>query len=386
MFPELMPAKPSMPSKFSPQRILQRLSLHFRFSTLWVSGIEAEPTATTPRRESVGGQAVIEGVMMRSPRRLAVAVRAPDGSIVVDNRAFIPFTHRHWVLSWPILRGAASLIESLAMGLRALNFSIAVQERGAPQVAASSAEALPTATPPDAAFSQPSSLKDKLLIAGSLGMSFLLAMGLFQFLPYFASGQIVGGDKLSNPNPLLFNTVAGMVRMSLLLCYLWAIARLPDVARVFQYHGAEHKSIFAHEHGANFAATPADSSSASISASSDPVEAAARESRFHPRCGTSFILIVALVCIAFFSVFDALYHQVGFSYANFAHRFLVHLPFVPVVAGIAFEVLKLSARFQNSPLVRPLILPGLWLQRITTREPDKRQLDVAIASIRASLA
>jgi uncharacterized protein YqhQ len=386
MFPELMPAKPSMPSKFSPQRILQRLSLHFRFSTLWVSGIEAEPTTTTPRRESVGGQAVIEGVMMRSPRRLAVAVRAPDGNIVVDNRAFIPFTHRHWVLSWPILRGAASLIESLAMGLRALNFSIAVQERGAPQVAAPSAEALPTATPPDTAFSQPSSLKDKLLIAGSLGMSFLLAMGLFQFLPYFASGQIVGGDKLSNPNPLLFNTVAGMVRMSLLLCYLWAIARLPDVARVFQYHGAEHKSIFAHEHGANFAATPADSNSVSISASSDPVEAAARESRFHPRCGTSFILIVALVCIAFFSVFDALYHQVGFSYANFAHRFLVHLPFVPVVAGIAFEVLKLSARFQNSPLVRPLILPGLWLQRITTREPDKRQLDVAIASIRASLA
>jgi uncharacterized protein YqhQ len=383
--------------KLSYPRLLKRLCLHFRFSTLWVSGIEAEPTTTTPRRESVGGQAVIEGVMMRSPRRLAVAVRAPDGNIVVDNRAFIPFTHRHWVLSWPILRGAASLIESLAMGLRALNFSIAVQERGAPPVAAAASEALPTAsitaptsaTPeatPDITFSQPSSLKDKLVIAASLGMSFLLAMGLFQFLPYFASGQIVGGDKLTNPNPLLFNTVAGMVRMSLLLCYLWAIARLPDVARVFQYHGAEHKSIFAHEHGANFAATPADSDSASISASSDPVEAAARESRFHPRCGTSFILIVALVCIAFFSVFDALYHQLGFSYANFAHRFLVHLPFVPMVAGIAFEVLKLSARFQNSPLVRPLILPGLWLQRITTREPDKRQLDVAIASIRASLA
>lgn len=366
----------------------QKLWMRFRFAFLWVAGTEAEatpavpPTASAPRRlESIGGQAVIEGVMMRSPRRLAVAVRAPDGGIVVDDREFVPYTHRHWILSWPILRGAASLIESLAMGLRALNFSIAVQERGTTQV-----------TPAAPAFSQPSSLKDKALIGLSLGMSFLLAMGLFQFLPYFAAGQIVGGDKLSNPNPLFFNTVAGVVRMSLLLCYLWAIARLPDVARVFQYHGAEHKSIFAHEHGADFASSFTASSSttsASISATAaqDPaIEAAARETRFHPRCGTSFILIVALVCIAFFSVFDALYHQLGFSYANFAHRFLVHLPFVPIVAGLAFEVLKLSARFQNSLLVRPLIWPGLMLQRITTREPDKRQLEVAIASIRASLA
>jgi uncharacterized protein YqhQ len=113
---------------------------------------------------------------------------------------------------------------------------------------------------------------------------------------------------------------------------------------------------------------------------------AARESRFHPRCGTSFILIVALVCIGFFSVLDALFLQMGYHYANFAHRFLVHLPFVPIVAGLAFEVLKLTARFQNSPLVRPLVLPGLWLQRITTREPDAKQMDVAIASIHASLA
>jgi uncharacterized protein YqhQ len=410
-------------SLFSPLRTL-------RFATLWLMGVDSQsaevsassrsssdaevsdPFLSGPRpSESIGGQAVIEGVMMRSPRRLAVAVRAPDGQIVVDNRVFVPYARRHWLLAWPVLRGAASLIESLALGLRALNFSIAVQERGtqaeANQAAkgdgelAASANAAkagmgvstdmrgtgaPSEVPAgnskasevlaavrqvgsESEFSKPSSGKDKLLIAVSLGISFLLAMGLFQLLPYFVSGHIVGGSKLDNPNPLLFNSVAGAVRMTLLLAYLTVISRLPDVARVFQYHGAEHKSIFAHEHGRELTS-----------------DMAARESRFHPRCGTSFILIVALVCICFFSVLDALFLQMGFHYANFGHRFLVHLPFVPFVAGLAFEVLKLSARFQNSVMVRPLVLPGLWLQRITTREPDAKQMDVAIASIHASLA
>jgi len=390
---------------------------NLHFSLLWLMGVEAETPAYSsqsqsqsqsqggdaPRPSSIGGQAVIEGVMMRSPKRLAVAVRAPDGEIVVDNRTFTPYSKRYKILSWPILRGAASLVESLAMGLRALNFSVAVQERGQAALAASKASA-PLANPditapsysakesnasssadvsrnavsdpPTSAavsggesFQKPASAKDKLLIAGSLAFSFALAMALFQFLPYFVSGQIIGGDKTSSPNPVLFNALAGLVRMSLLLTYLWAIARLPDVARVFEYHGAEHKSIFLHENGGKLTA-----------------DGAARESRFHPRCGTSFILIVALVCICFFSVFDAIVLQFGLHYPTFAHRFLAHLPFIPVVAGLAFEVLKLSARFQNSAIVRPLILPGLWLQRITTREPDARELDVAIASIKASLA
>ncbi len=363
---------------------------NFKFSTLWLAGYDAdaavaesttsqasqsEPAKSRPA--SIGGQAVIEGVMMRSPKRLAVAVRAPDGQIVVDNREFIPYSRRHRVLSLPVLRGAASLIESLVIGLQALNFSVAVQEQGAgaaktDKAAASTlaAKSEPTSqVPVAAAFHKPASGKDKLLIAGSLVVSFLLAMALFQFLPYFVSGNIVGGSKVSSPNPLLFNTVAGAVRMSLLLCYLWAISRMPDVARVFEYHGAEHKSIFAFEHGQ---ALTSDN--------------AARETRFHPRCGTSFILIVALVCICFFSVFDALVLQMGFHYPTFFHRFLAHLPFIPVVAGLAFEVLKLSARFQDSVFVRPLILPGLLLQRITTREPDAKKLDVAIASIQASLA
>lgn len=392
-------------SRFRLQSLRSLLSLpqsafrNLKFSTFWLAGYETEAgvvespaaaksQAETSRPPSIGGQAVIEGVMMRSPKRLAVAVRAPDGSIVVDNREFIPYARRHRVLSLPVLRGAASLIESLVIGLQALNFSVAVQEQGAgaaknegasSQSAPSpdaenstsfvSKSANSTQVPTSAAFHKPASGKDKLLIAGSLAVSFLLAMALFQFLPYFVSGNLVGGSKASSPNPLLFNVVAGAVRMSLLLCYLWAISRMPDVARVFEYHGAEHKSIFAFEHGQSLTSANA-----------------ARETRFHPRCGTSFILIVALVCICFFSVFDALVLRMGIHYPTFAHRFLAHLPFIPIVAGLAFEVLKLSARFQDSVFVRPLILPGLLLQRITTREPDAKKLDVAIASIQASLA
>ena len=313
--------------------------------------------------ESIGGQAVIEGVLMRSPRRLAVAVRAPDGTIVVENQEFISFSRRHKILGFPILRGAASLVESLAIGIKALNFSMAVQER-APK---------PGDAPESAHLPVPAVAKSKwdgLWVGLSLLSSLVLALGLFQLLPYFVAGHLIGGTKESPADPVLFNFTAGGVRMSLLLAYMWGISYLKDIGRVFQYHGAEHKSIFVHERRA-----PLDTASARL------------QSRFHPRCGTSFILIVALTCMAFFSTFDAMLLQwFGYSYPNFFVRFLFHLPFVPMVAGLAFEVLKLTARFQDSIWVRPFILPGLWLQKITTKEPDEKQLEVAIASIRAALA
>lgn len=312
--------------------------------------------------ESIGGQAVIEGVLMRSPRRLAVAVRAPDGSIVIDNREFLSYSRRHKILSLPILRGAASLVESLAIGINALNFSMSVQEKANQPSDLSEAARLP-------APAAKSSRREGLWVALSLLSSFALALGLFQLLPYFVAGLLVGGTKQAPANPMLFNLVAGAVRMALLLAYMWGISYLKDIGRVFQYHGAEHKSIFVHERR-----SPLDVASARV------------QSRFHPRCGTSFILIVALVCIGFFSVFDTvLWEAFHFSYPSALARFLLHLPLVPLVAGLAFEVLKLTARFQDSPWVRPLVAPGLWLQKITTQEPDEKQLEVAIESIRAAL-
>jgi len=323
--------------------------------------------------ESIGGQAVIEGVLMRSPRRLAVAVRAPDGSIVVDNREFLSYSRRHKLLSLPILRGAASLVESLAIGIQALNFSMSVQERAAKPGDVPEAAHLPVTVeqpsgpiPPAA---KASGRRENIGAAISLLSSLVLALGLFQLLPYFVAGHLVGGTRQVPADPLLFNLVAGGVRMALLLAYMWGISFLKDIGRVFEYHGAEHKSIFVHERRGLL-----------------DVASARLQSRFHPRCGTSFILIVALVCIGFFSIFDSLLWQAfHFSYPSSLARFLLHLPLVPLVAGLAFEVLKLTARFQDSPWVRPLVAPGLWLQKITTRETDADQLEVAIASIRAAL-
>ena len=311
--------------------------------------------------ESLGGQAVIEGVLMRSPRRLAVAVRAPDGSIVLQDREFLSYSRRYKILALPILRGGASLIESLAVGLQALNFSMSVQEN-APK----------PGDPPEAAHlpAPRARRRDGWAVALSLISSLALALGLFQLLPYFVAGSLIGGTRQAPADPVLFNLVAGAVRVSLLLAYMWGISHLKDIGRVFQYHGAEHKSIFAHERRGPL-----------------EVASALKQSRFHPRCGTSFILIVAIVCIAFFSAFDAMLWQwLHFSYPSALARFLLHMPFVPLVAGLAFEVLKLTARFQDSAWVRPFVAPGLWLQKITTQEPDEKQLEVAIASIRAALA
>ncbi len=330
--------------------------------------------------ESIGGQAVVEGVLMRSPRRLAIAVRAPDGSIVLENQEFLSYSRRYKILSLPILRGAASLIESLAIGIKALNFSMSVQEKGQLEIANAeskssevSSAAIQAPAESNSASNSATNSKgslESLWVGLSLLSSLLMAIGLFQLLPYFVAGHLIGGTKTAPSNPVLFNLTAGCVRISLLLTYMWGISYLKDIKRVFQYHGAEHKSIFAYERKTEL-----------------DVAAARAQSRFHPRCGTSFILIVALVCMAFFSLFDGfLWQAFHYTYPTFFHRFLIHLPFIPFVAGLSFEVLKLTAKYQDSIWVKPFILPGLWLQKITTQEPDEKQLEVAIASIHASLA
>ncbi len=309
----------------------------------------------TPKLDPIGGQALVEGVLMRAPGRIAMAARAPDGGIVVNGRDFIPFSKRHPLLALPVLRGAASLVEALVVGGRALNWSASVQEKGP--------------APKEGDGERPAGLKDKAFSLIMLLGSVAFALGLFQLLPYASAAFIAGGTRENPANPLLFNATAGLVRITLLVLYMWALSFLPDVRRLFQYHGAEHKSIFSHEAGQGLAP-----------------EAIERQPRFHPRCGTSFILIVALTCILFFSLFDAiLLHGLAYAYPNFFVRFLVHLPFVPLVAGISFEFLKFSAKHQDSAVVRAMTMPGLWLQRITTREPDRAQIEVAIASANAAL-
>lgn len=294
---------------------------------------------------AVGGQAVIEGVMMRSKKFISIAVRNPQNEIVVKKTPFEPITKKYKILGLPIIRGAVSLFESLKIGIYALNFSaeIAGTEEN----------------------NKPATTFDKILGGIITIFSLLLGVGLFMFLPLQTADFLIGSDG----NQLLFNLTAGIIRLSLFLVYLWAISLMKDIKRIFEYHGAEHKSIYAFE----------------IEQKMD-VETARTYSTLHPRCGTSFLLIVAIQIILIFAVIDTiLTSYFGFTYTSAFQRFLVHFPFMPLVAGFSFEFLKFSGKHRENPIVKILIQPGLWLQKITTSEPNSEQLEVAIVALRSAL-
>jgi uncharacterized protein YqhQ len=301
------------------------------------------------RDAPVGGQAVLEGVMMRGVRTWAVALRAPTaeqvargeretptGEIVVRTHAFASVLRRHRVLRLPVLRGVIALGESLGIGLRSLNISVAVQVGEAE--GESGEDELPRGA-----------------WAGAIALSLVFAVGLFFVVPVGAVSLIKG----SLHSSALFWLIEGVLRTVIFLAYLVLLSRLRELRRVFEYHGAEHKAIACYEAGAPL----------------EPREAA-RFSRLHPRCGTSFLLIVMIVAIFVFA-------PLGLPawYWLIATRILG----VPVIAGISFEIIKLTARYRDHRWAKLLIAPGLQLQRLTTREPDHDQLAVALAALAAVL-
>ncbi len=297
----------------------------------------------------VGGQAVIEGVMMRSPRCVAVAVRKSNGEIIVKKDPYIPLAKRYKFLNLPIIRGAVALGEALFIGMKALTFSadvFAQEEEGENQATGG--------------VSSRDSFKDKkedifttlwLILTVVLGVG--LALFLFFYLP------LVITDCLKIKQGFLFNLTSGTIRIGIFLIYIWLITKWKSMRRIFEYHGAEHKSIFAFENGEDL-----------------NVENVRKYSTHHPRCGTSFLLIVMLVAIG-------VYIFLG-KPENVSER-LIRLLFVPLIAGISYEIIKLSGKKRESRLVRALIFPGLWLQRLTTKEPDDKQIEVAIAALKSSL-
>ncbi len=300
----------------------------------------------------VGGQAVLEGVMMRGVSTWAVAVRKPTeeqlaaggpdskegakGEIEVLSEPLVSWNKRHRALRLPVIRGVVALGESLKIGFRALGISANAQ------------------IPPD-----DEGEKQEIgggAWVGTIVFALLFAVGLFFLLP--AGLTNLFADQL--PNSLVFVVIEKLVRISIFLAYLVLISRMPDLQRVFQYHGAEHKTISCYEAGQPL--TP---------------ENAARYSRFHPRCGTSFLLLVMIVAIVVFAPLGKLdWHWL------FASRVLG----IPIVAGLAFELIKWFGRNRRKRWARVLMWPGMQLQRLTTREPDLSQLAVAIAALEAVLA
>ena len=278
----------------------------------------------------VGGQAVLEGVMMRSPTRMAVAVRRPDGSFGFFEKPFESVTRRHRLLGLPVVRGAISLFETLALGMTALNFS---------------ADEATKAEGEEVAQGRGAQIAQVVTIVISLA----LGIGLFVILPAKVTGWLGFHDRVS------FGLVDGVFRLAAFVLYLLLISQWSEMARVLGFHGAEHKAIHALEAGVPL--TP---------------ERVQGFSRFHPRCGTSFLFLVVVISIVVFTFVgkpqNALHH-------------LARVACMPVIAGIAFEFIRLSGKYFGNPVVRALVWPGMQFQRLTTREPDLEMCAVAIASL-----
>lgn len=291
----------------------------------------------------------MEGVMMRGSKAMAVAVRHPEGHIIVHREPLDKFMYDGWITRTPFLRGLVLLWDSLGLGVRSLLFSsnVALEAETAKEQGKKGPAAGETApVKVDNVFEGP-------LAWGMLIVSFGFGIGLFFLLPAFVAGLI---EKwIGIESALVGNLVEGLIRLLLLVGYIWAVGKIPDIARVFSYHGAEHKTIMAYEAKAEL----------------EP-ETVSRYSMYHPRCGTGFLLTVVIISILVFSFFGR---------QPLALRLLTRILLIPVIAGISYEYIKFTAKYQNLAIVRAITQPNLWLQRLTTREPSLPMLEVAIKAL-----
>jgi uncharacterized protein YqhQ len=295
---------------------------------------------------AVGGQAVIEGVMMRSPNFYTVAVRDPDGKIQTKIQEFKSVTEKLKILKWPLLRGVVHLVESMGIGFKALDFS---NDVFLGELDKDDKDRHPVVKTLFAIFSV-------VYVLGTMAFTLFL----LKFIPLWLAGKAAELWPVIEENYLLFNAVDGGSKIAIFIGYILLISLLKDIRRVFQYHGAEHKSIWAYEAGVKLT-----------------VENVKKQPRFHPRCGTSFIFIVILMSIFVYTVVPPA--------ENFWGMLGQRVVVIPLIAGVSYEFLKLSAKWQNNIIMRLFSLPGLLIQRLTTREPDDEQLEIAIHSLKASL-
>lgn len=282
-----------------------------------------------PNPEDIaGGQAILEGVMMRHGTKIAAAVRRPDKEIVFQEREYIPLTKRYKPLGWMFIRGSITLFEMMFIGIKCLMFSA--------EVALSEEEKKPQGWEMYVSFA----------------VSFAIAIFFFVVVPAFFFTKI----KIYIDSLILLNILEGGIRLGMFLCFLSATLLMTDMRRVYMYHGAEHKTVFAWEDGQDLT-----------------VENVKKYSTRHPRCGTSFILFVMIISILVFSLLGR---------PDFLHRVIYKILLMPVIAGISYEAIRFTGKYTRFKLVQILSWPGLALQRITTREPDDDQIEVAIAAMK----
>ncbi len=286
----------------------------------------------------IGGQAVIEGVMMRSLTGYSVAVRQPNGNVAIKQEKLVSLATKYPILKFPVLRGSIVLIQSLILGIRALNYSAAVSsenEEGEQEMT-------------------------NAAVIGSMLMALLLGVGIFILAPLGLT-NLIRHYLMPEMSNVIYNAIDGVIRAIFFFIYILSISYMEEIRRVFMYHGAEHKTVYTFE--ANEDLT---------------VENARTKSTLHPRCGTSFLMFVLVISIVVFSMVP--------STVPFIVKFLARVVLIPLIAGLAYEIIRFSARHLSNPVCRILTRPGMLLQKITTREPDDSQLEVAITALKTALA
>ena len=321
------------------------------------------------QKVDVGGQAVIEGIMMRSPHSLAIAVRRRSGEIAIVERPWESVSDKLKFLKRPFLRGAVVLFEALLNGIQALTFSadqamegMEEEERLAKAGAADPPRA--TAAEPENAAPAKAGSGSRFMLYLTIFLSLLIGFAVFKGIPHLLT-TLFG----LQTDQMLFHFIDGAIKISMFIGYVMLVGRMQEMRRVFQYHGAEHKAIFAYENGEELT-----------------VENARKYVRFHPRCGTSFIIIVLISSIlVFMVVFPFIPTLNPNRFINALLQIAIKFPLMFPVACVAYEFQKWSARNMTNPVVALLVKPGIWLQHVTTQEPDDAQIEIALAALRKTL-
>ncbi len=300
-------------------------------------------------RTSIGGQALLEGILMRGPQKQAIVCRTPDGLVEkVDELHLVK--DKHPILGWPLIRGVVTFLDSMVKGMQALTYSadlLPIEEQGEPDKLDQWIEAH---------FSEEKA-KD-IIIGVAVVLGIALSIGLFVLLPTLLGKLSL--KLIPSMTSLSLSLVEGLLRIVIFLLYLWGVSRMSDVARMFSFHGAEHKTIFCYEKGLPLT-----------------VENVREQSRFHPRCGTSFLFVVVIISILVFSVVSSFLT----NWSNFWIRFGLHLLLLPVIVALSYELNRWVGGHEDLTIARILSAPGKWLQRLTTNEPDDSMIECAIRSL-----
>lgn len=300
---------------------------------------------------SIGGQAIIEGVMMKGPEKIAMAVRKPDGEIIIEKKEL---KKKSVFFKIPIIRGVFAFVDSMITGVDALMFSAKFYDDDGNPIEEKKEEILDNKKDEKEKKKKDDGELTPAMMYGSVCLSVIITILLFIALPNFIAGLVVNKES----SVVLYNAIESIVKIAIFVGYLALVSQMKDIQRVFQYHGAEHKSIFCYENGEELT-----------------VENVKKYTRFHPRCGTSFLLFVMVVSILVFSVMG--------RFESRLLNVLIRIALMPLIAGLSYEIIRFAGKNVDNKWVSWLSVPGLWLQKLTTREPDEKQIEVAIESLKA---